>query len=202
MAAPSQGASSPRARSGSSSGAAIRVDGVKEFRRELKKLENPRYWSREFGRTNRAVAEFAAQKARRLAASGGDARLGTNHRKMVRHFASHIRGRGTVTGARIGLRGAGNPISSGALWGAKGRSGWYLERSLETRRLDSSGRVIVEYGGGRDQFPRWVGNDWDVAKLNQGPYAINPALYLHMPQIVDKYGEAVDDLARRAGFRD
>lgn len=173
------------------------------MRRALKTLENPREWSKELGRAHRKVGGVVADKAR-AEANRGDPRLSVPHNRMLEHFASKIVGKGTVSGARVGLRGV-KPEAVGAFWGAKGRSGWYLDQSIESRRIDGSGRVQVDYRlandpsrGGRPQFGRWVGNSWDAGRLDQGPYAINPAVAKNQALIEATYKEVTDDLLARA----
>ena len=88
--------------------------GLKELRRELRKLDNPRSWTRELATVHREVARDVAGWARSEAASlGGPAR----------HFADAVRGYGSAPAARVGLSSAGkgqrNYGARGAFWGSK-----------------------------------------------------------------------------------
>lgn len=98
---------------------------------------------------------------------------------MQSHFAGSIYGTGSARQAAVGVRREANA----AFWGAKKRTGWYAAQ---------------KYAGGPTQHPEWVGNNWDVGVLGQGPYAINPAIFHELDNIERAYGEAVEDIARRA----
>lgn len=163
------------ARVGGSSGAnPVDIPDLAEFRRYLRTLDDPRAWSRRLGAVNRQLAKDAVGWARAEARSMGGPQ---------RHFANRIAARGGVTGARITIN---KSEANAAFWGAMQRSGWY---------------VHPRYNGSRgQQHPDWVGNTWDVAAHGQGPYAINPALADHLPEITEAYLGAFDHLAREAGF--
>jgi len=70
-----------------------------------------------------------------------------------------------------------------AFWGAKKHTGWYNR---------------ARYVDGVPQHPKWIGNSWDAATNPGGPYAINAALAAYLPELLDEYEEAIQDLARRA----
>lgn len=172
MAAPSTRRRGAGTRTGSTSGAAVEVQGLAELRRELRRLENPREWTKELGRVQRDVAKKAAGWAQTSAKGMGGPQS---------HFATAIRGRGGVTGARIVVA---RPEANAAFWGAKKRTGWYARY----RYSQSTGQ----------QHPRWVGASWDVAKAGEGPYAINASLAARMPEIERMYLAGIDALTKRA----
>jgi hypothetical protein len=152
--------------------AAIKVEDIRGFQRELKALGSK--WPRELTRVHQQIGRRGAALSR--AAAGG---MGGVQAKA----ASTIKGRGTQKEARVsvsGMRGLGNV----AFWGAKKHTGWY---------------AAGQYGNSATpQHPRWVGNSWDVAVPGEGPYAINPALALYLPELLDQYMKMIDDLARKA----
>lgn len=111
-------------------------------------------------------------------AQGAARALGGVHRKA----APAISGRGTMAGAKIGLgRAKSIPFAGAALWGAKQTTGWNA-------------------GGTSPNLPPWVGTGWDVGGPG-GPYAINETIRRQTDDIVRRYGDGLDDLARRVGFR-
>lgn len=141
-----------------------------DLRRELRKLEDPRAWSKELGAVHRTLGKQAAEWARAEAIRNGGAQ---------RHFAKAIRGYGSVQAARIGIN---NPNAFPTFWGAKQAwTGWNIQ---------SEGR--------RPNQPEWVGSSWDVAVRGQGPYALNDAVADHLDDVQRIYAESIDDLMRRA----
>lgn len=146
--------------------APVEVEGLKEFRRELRALSGDSTWTRALGQVNRALAGEAATWAQ-IEASG----LGG----PFAHFADTITGAATATAARIQVP----KVANATFWGAKERTGWNAGHD------------------GRPQHPEWVGSSWDVAGPG-GPYALNAALADHLDEIVDGYGDALDELARKA----
>lgn len=172
MAAPSQRGHRGSSRSGSSSGAAIHVIGLKEFRRELKKLEGSREWNLMLAREQRDIARKAAGWSQDKARGMG--------RSPQSHFANMIKGRGGATGARVSI----DSTANAAFWGAKKRTGFYARY-----------RFRMSTGS---QHPAWVGAGWDVAVAGQGPYAINAALAAHVDDIVRLYGEGIDRVTQAA----
>lgn len=157
MAAPSRSIRGPGSRTGASSGATI--IGMKELRSELRILEDPRTWTRELAGVYRTVGKKASGHAQAEARSMG-------HEQS--HFGDAIKGRGTVSGARLVI--AGKAGSDGAFYGAK------------------------QFG----QFNDWVGSSWDVAVYGQGPYALNSSLARHMPEYLTDFRYGIDSLTKRA----
>lgn len=147
----------------------VEIKGLDDFRRELKKLEGN--FPKELRDAHRDIAKHVEREARKFAVGTG---------RMQAHFASQIRGRADNFGAWIGLR---SSQANAAFFGAERKTGWYAA----PRYFDSP-----------PQFPDWVGNNWDVGVLGQGPYAINPAIFHELPEIERRYGEVIDDISRRA----
>lgn len=169
MAPPSLSRRGPGTRSGSTSGVAVEFVGLNELRRELRKLEDSRAWARALGKIHRGVAKEVASTARSYAQSMGGPQ---------KHFASAIKGYGTVREARVGLS---DPNSYAAFWGAKqDHTGW-----------NAGNR-------GRPNQPEWIGNSWDVATKGQGPYALNDAVADRLPWIEQTMATEVDRLLRSA----
>lgn len=90
---------------------ATEIVGLKEFRKELRRLDNPRVITRELGAEFRGIAKdvegWSQSRARAL---GGP----------FAHFAKQIKGRGGATGARITVGSDANAT----FWGAKASTGW------------------------------------------------------------------------------
>lgn len=148
--------------------AAIEVEGLKEFRKELRQLADGKTWSRELGQVQRHLAKKVAGWAQ------GDARgMGGS----FAHFAGSVKGAGGVAGAKIAV----DPKANATFWGAKKRTGW------NARNPNS-----------RAQHPEWVGSSWDVGVQGQGPYAINSAIASHLPEIEREYWDGLEGLFARA----
>lgn len=148
-------------------GPAIHVEGLRQFRRELRGLTGDSTWTKALGQVNRTMAGDAAVWAQLEAYEMGG---------VWAHFAADIKGMGTAAAARLQV----DRDANAAFWGARKRTGWNAGHD------------------GRPQHPEWVGNTWGVAMVGQGPYALNEALAVHLTEIVDGYGDALDDLARKA----
>ena len=147
----------------------VQVVGLDDFRKELRQLEDPKPWLRELSAAHRVIGREAAAKAQGAARQMGGPQA---------HFAGSIRGYGSAAGARVGVA---DRKANAAFWGAKqDRTGW------------NAGN------GGRPNQPKWIGNTWPVGDPNRGPYAINPAIHDYLPQAEETYGDALDDLMRRA----
>lgn len=148
---------------------AATIVGLPEFRRELRKLDNPRVWTKELGTIQRDLAKAVLRWSQAEAAGSDGA---TRHRPFIRALSA----RGNQREARILVR---NPAANAAFWGAKQRTGWNAGNSTP------------------NQLP-WVGNSWTVGHRGQGPYAINAAIADHMDDILREYRERIGDLAARA----
>lgn len=66
---------------------AVRYTGLAELRAELRKLEDPRYWGREFRRAGKEAAGLVAEEAKRRAPKGPTGHL----RASIRPLASNTR---------------------------------------------------------------------------------------------------------------
>lgn len=151
----------------------VHVEGLNELRSALRQVgpEWPKHLRAVHLKIAKRMAVIAAAFAR---AMGG----------VQAKAASAIKGRASQRDAKIGVRNSrGIPFAAVAFWGAKRHTGWYAKR---------------QYASGPAQHDPWVGNSWEVAVAGQGPYAINDALASHSPQIVEWYGDMVDDLMREA----
>lgn len=159
-------------RQGANSGA--QVTGLADFRRELKALDDS--FPRELRNVHKTIADMSRDGARGVAVGMGG---------VFAHNAAAIRSYASVGEARVGIReGSRYPSAPVAFWGAKKRTGWYAAK----RYRDSTGQ----------QFRSWVGDSWDAATFNGGPYAINRALYFDLPEIIEQYAQMIDRLAAKA----
>jgi hypothetical protein len=154
---------------------AVNVIGLREFRRALKAV-GPE-WPKELSRANREIAKIGERVSQNEARGMGG---------VQRRAANAIKGSASAREARIQIKpssGKRNPtaMANVAFWGAERRTGWY--------------RTKPE---GKRQHPVWVGNNWEVADINSGPYAINAALARHLDDIVAAHRAALDRLAARA----
>ena len=154
---------------------AIEITGLREFRKALK-AAGPEF-PKQLTKANRDVAKIAERVSQSSARSMGG---------IQARAASAIKGSANARSARIQIKpskGKRNPtaMANVAFWGAKKRTGWY--------------RTKPE---GKPQHPEWVGNNWEVADLNSGPYAINAALARHLDDIVAAHRAALDRLAEAA----
>jgi len=147
----------------------IEVKGGKELRATLKAAGDG--FPKELRQLNLSVAKIVQPIAQAQAASMGG---------MQAHFASKIRATASQKEARIGVA----SVANAAFWGAKKHSGWYAaERYRESKT---------------PQFPRWVGNAWDVGGSG-GPYALNDAVRLALPSVMSEFETRIGALLERAG---
>ena len=175
------------AKSGNSSGAtlasefggryAVNVIGLREFRKALKAV-GPQ-WPKELSRANREIAKIGERVSQDGARSMGGVQA---------KAASAIKGSANAREARVQIKPSAskrNPtaMANAAFWGAKKHTGW---KNVRTSTKEFK------------QHPDWVGNRWEVADLNSGPYAINAALARHMDDIVAAHKAALDRLAAAA----
>lgn len=113
-------------------GSGIKVDGLDEFRKELRRAADGKTLRKEFTAEERKIAQRVAQAARAQASGGPQ-----------RHFASKITGKASPRkGALVGIA----PVANAAFWGAKKNTGW--------------NRAARE--GSKAQHPAWVGAAWEV----------------------------------------
>lgn len=90
-------------------GAAVEVEGLKEFRRALKAADAS--YPRELSKLHREIARLVAPRAVAAASVSSGS---------TRHFAGAIRASGTASSARLTVA----PAATAAFWGAKQRTGW------------------------------------------------------------------------------
>lgn len=160
----------PASRTGLTSGAAVTVRGIKEFRRELRRLHGE--WPRALRDVHKEIADHGAKLAQGYARGMGGVQA---------KAAAAIKGYANQREARIGVSaGKTYPMANVAFWGAKRHTGWYAGIA------------------GPAQHPPWVGNSWDVAVVGEGPYAINPALAAYLPELMEMVGDRLEQLARAA----
>jgi hypothetical protein len=148
--------------------AAVTVEGLKDFRRDLKQIDAA--LPKEMAKVHKAIAEQVLPVARANAAALGG---------MQRHFANQIRASGTQLGASISVQGK----AAAAFWGSNQHSGWY---------------AAPQYAGGPPQFKPWVGNAWEAGVPGEGPYAVNDAVAEMVPAIEVDYERMLDELTRKA----
>lgn len=146
------------------------VVGLKDFRADLKAMDPE--WPKELRKVHKKIADTGARYARAVAAGMGGVQA---------KAAGRISGRATQSQARVST---GGGIGNVAFWGAKKHTGWFAQSQYAESKAQ--------------QHPEWIGNTWDVAEFGQGPYAINPALAAHLPELLDDYLKMIDDLSRRA----
>lgn len=149
--------------------AGAEVVGLKEFRGDLKAMDSQ--WPKELRKVHKQIADKATRYARANASGNGGVQA---------KAAGGIKGRATQSQASVST---GGGIGNVAFWGAKKHTGWY---------------AAPQYAEGPAQHPKWIGNTWDVAEFGQGPYAINPALAVHLPELLDDYLDMIDELSHRA----
>lgn len=155
-------------------GPAVQVRGLAELRRELRKLEEPRVWTKELAGVHRSIAKDLAPKAQERARSLGG---------QPGHFAGAIRGYGSAPAARLGIASAGKGQRN---WGANAAM-WGVKDNITGRNRSTTPNLKVP----------WVGNTWDVV-YGQGPTAIVDTIVAETPRIVNEYGDAIENLTRRA----
>jgi hypothetical protein len=152
----------------------VRVDAseVKALRRELRRLrpESPE-WSKKFAQINKQAGEIIVSEARARASSGS---------RQQATAAQAIKASASQRGVQVRIAGgSGVPYALAAFWGMKRRSGWYSAK----RYAASMGR----------QTAPWVGSSWEVGGPG-GPYAINPAIRAKLDEVLDQWGDAVEEL--------
>lgn len=155
-------------------GSAIRVEGLSDFRRELRQVDNA--LDKEMRAAHRKIASRVQSKARSNASAAGGA---------YARSKTAIRGSSSATFADVGLnRRTSQEFAAATFFGALKRTGWYAA----AKYAGSEGR----------QFPEWVGNTWEAARYDQGPYVINYTVAEERDDIEEPYLDAMDDLFGRA----
>ena len=147
----------------------VHIEGLAEFRKGLRKAENPAGARKAMKQADRIIAQEIAPIAQARA---------RGHGGSTAHFAGMIRGGANAKGAYLTAR----PASNAAIWGAKKRTGW-------------NARHVKP--GAKPQHPAWVGASWQVGGPG-GPRGINDAIREKQERIVRHYGEVIDYLASGA----
>ena len=144
----------------------VQISGLDEFRVALRAAAVAEH--KAATKANTKIAKVVAADAQLFAVGEG---------AQQRHFARFIVGRGSRTGASVGLRGS---AANAAFWGGFRHTGWYSTKP------------------GPSQFKPWVGNSWQVGVPGQGPYAINPAIAHESDNIIRSYSEMIDEITKQA----
>jgi len=180
--------------------AAVKIEGLDDFRNGLKKAADPKAAKDQLKRAEKVIAQKVARTANANA---------TGAKGATRHYPKGVKGKATAKGASV------YPFakrSYPAFWGAKPgkRTGWnhasYLRKNAATHvseRTNYPGKSMARAVrtrrnlGGKPQFPLWIGNTWDIEK-GEGPYAIAPAVNSERPFINRAYLNAMAQVARKA----
>lgn len=131
----------------------IEVIGLKEFSKELRKLEGD--WPKELRKAAKSAASLVANEAQRRARTVGGA---------IGKAAPSIRPGGTQRGAYVKLGGDRYPFALGGEFGA------------------------IRF----KQFKPWRGSGGDAG------YALYPAIRAKTDEVVEEFGDALDDISRQA----
>jgi hypothetical protein len=143
----------------------IRVDGLKAFRRELKKLADDGTWTRELRAVNAEVAGLALGEVQALARSQPRI-IGQRRRPERGHWADYVGSYRVVA----------SQTSAGIRLGSEARRGAWIQG----QNWGSLGRY--------KQFPG----------LGNPDHALYKGIERAMPRVVERYGDELDRLARRA----
>lgn len=148
----------------------IDVDDVAEFRRDLALVtgNEPKAMRKAYG----SIASHTQSKARTNASLGGG---------QYAKAKTAIRGSSDANSASLRVSRSGRiPFAQGTFWGALSRFGWYAQAKYAA----SQGR----------QFEEWVGSNWTAGRVGEGPYVLNYTVAEELPQIIEEFGQAVDEM--------
>jgi hypothetical protein len=149
------------------------IKGLSEFKRELRAIDAA--LPKEMAAANKDIAKQVSDAARSNARSAGG---------VWARAASAITPRATADMASVGVSATSRaPMALPAFWGARARTGWFAQ---------------AKYADYTSQHPEWVGNTWEAASRNQGPYVINYTLLEESDRIVERFADAVDQVSRKA----
>jgi hypothetical protein len=151
-----------------SSADTVRVSGLAQFRRELRKLDEPQFLN-QLKDANNEVAERVVGWARSTAASVG---------RQQASAARSLRAGRQQARATVSFGGRGFEYAAGAEFGA----------SRNQMRTLPNGRRAR----GWNQFRPWRGND------DGAGYFLWPAIRRNTDSIVDIYGDAIEKISRDA----
>jgi hypothetical protein len=144
-----------------------------KFAADLRELSDGKYWTKELRKSYRRIGTKAAGYSRDEMRKGD---------RQLARAAGATRGSSTTLTARVSVGGASVPGALAAVWGTKGRTGWF---------------AAPRYRTGRNN-PPWIGNNWTVATKGQGPRGINDALADHIDDLRDEVAVEVDRIAAKA----
>jgi hypothetical protein len=150
--------------------AAVDVQGLKEFRKELKAVDAG--WPKVMQKLQKQLASDVADRARGVASGMGGVQA---------KAAGSIKGYATATSTSVGAPSGG--IAGAAFWGTLRHTGWY---------------AAARYSASPRQHPVWVGNSWEPGVSGQGPYAINDTIADMLSEIDEWYLDMVTDLTAAA----
>lgn len=107
------------------------------------------------------------------------------NQKVAQHVVSHVR--------------PTNRQQAKALKGVKAPR----SQTKAVVRTQNSARVPFAIGaffGARRyaQFPEWIGNQWDAGDSVDGRYGVPFAIARELPEILDIYGDGLEELAAKA----
>jgi hypothetical protein len=143
----------------------VRISGLKELRRELRKLENAATWTGALRDVNRAAAAEALAEVQRLARSQPRV-IGKRRRPEREHWSDYVNSfRVVASQTSAGIR-LGSTVR---------RKGWH---------------AATNFGAGNRyrQFPPSAIPD----------YALYRGIERALPKVLDKYGDMLDDLTKKA----
>lgn len=155
--------------------ASIEVEGAKQFRRDLKQI--PGSSPKVMTKVHRKIATHVQMKARANAATASGP-FADRYRKVKNKINRSANMRGAAVG--VPRDRAGTTFHQATFWGTKKRTGWYAQRKYE----NSTGQ----------QHPEWVGSTWRAGVRGEGPYVINYTVAEEVDEVVELYGDAMDEL--------
>lgn len=143
---------------------------VKQLRQEIRRLkpDQPEFAAR-FAEANQQLGDIIASDAQGRASTAQQSAE-----------ASAIKASKSQRGIQLRITsGSGTPFAIAAFFGMDRHTGWYARE----RYADSAGK----------QFLPWVGSDWEPGG-GGGPYAINPAIASHLDEVMEQWGQVVEQL--------
>lgn len=153
----------------------LRITGLRDFTRELKAVD--RDLGKELRQAHLQIARLIEGRAQARMLRGGP---------QAAEAAKGVKGRATQKQAMLSITNR-PPFTLPVVMGQRRRSGWYAARRFR--------------GSTARQFQPWVGNQWDPGETGGKPYFVGPAINESIDEAIDLFGDAIDDLARRAGFK-
>lgn len=204
----------------------VRVRGLDELRRELRRIDSDGEWRRELRAANYDVAKLVVRAARLRAMAVS---------RMARSSAETLRPGRQEARAVVRLGDRSTPYAMGAEFGAyqnkrravktpqvrttaSGRVRTVQTRAtlirddesiarvinrIQSQYVDTRGRNVGRRGGGTQVTVRGIRLGWNQFKPWRGNsigagYFLFPSIRAKMPEIIDTYGDAIDDITRKA----